>query len=36
MKQKSAGTRRTSTRVSKELPELTDEMLSRAVLNTAS
>jgi len=32
MKGKSASTRRTSSRASKELPELTDEMLSRAVL----
>ena len=32
MKGKSAGTRRTSSRPSKELPELSDEMLSRAVL----
>jgi uncharacterized protein (DUF4415 family) len=32
MKEKSAGTRRTSSRASKELPELTDEMLSRSVL----
>jgi uncharacterized protein (DUF4415 family) len=35
MKGKSAGTRRTSNRASKELPELTDEMLSRAVLKRA-
>ena len=32
MKGKSAGTRRTSSRASKDLPELTDEMLARAVL----
>jgi len=32
MKGKSANTRRTSSRAIKELPELTDEMLSRAVL----
>jgi uncharacterized protein (DUF4415 family) len=32
MKGKSAVTRRTSNRASKELPELSDEMLSRAVL----
>ena len=32
MKGKSAGTLRTSDRPSKELPELSDEMLSRAVL----
>jgi uncharacterized protein (DUF4415 family) len=32
MKEKSAGTPRTSSRASKELPVLTDEMLSRAVL----
>ena len=35
MKGKSAGTRRTSSRASKELPELTDEMLSRAALKRA-
>ena len=32
MKGKSAGTRRASSWASKELPKLTDEMLSRAVL----
>ncbi len=32
MKGKSGSTRRTSSKASKELPELTDEMLSRAVL----
>lgn len=32
MKGKSAGKRRTSSRPSKELPELSQEMLSRAVL----
>ena len=35
MKGKSAGTRRTSSKASKELPELSDEMLSRAVLKRA-
>jgi uncharacterized protein (DUF4415 family) len=32
MNEKSAGTRRTSSNASKELPELADEMLARAVL----
>jgi uncharacterized protein (DUF4415 family) len=32
MREKSAGTRRTSTKPDKDLPELTDEMLARAVL----
>lgn len=32
MREKSAGTRRTSTKPDKELPEFTDEMLARAVL----
>jgi len=35
MNGKSAGTRRTSSKASKELPELSDEMLSRAVLKRA-
>ncbi|MBK6287753.1 MAG: BrnA antitoxin family protein [Gammaproteobacteria bacterium] len=32
MREKSAGTRRTSTKPDKDLPALTDEMLARAVL----
>jgi uncharacterized protein (DUF4415 family) len=32
MREKSGATRRTSSRQDKDLPELTDEMLSRAVL----
>ncbi|MCG3170779.1 MAG: hypothetical protein CALGDGBN_02347 [Pseudomonadales bacterium] len=32
MREKSAGTRRTSNRPDEDLPELTDEMLARAVL----
>ena len=35
MPAKSAGTRRTSSKPDKDLPELTDEMLSRAVLKRA-
>ncbi len=35
MREKSAGTRRTSSKPDKELPELSDEMLSRAVLIVA-
>ena len=32
MREKSVGTRRTSTKPDKDLPELTDDMLARAVL----
>jgi uncharacterized protein (DUF4415 family) len=35
MRERSAGTRRTSTKPDKDLPELTDEMLARAVLKRA-